>query len=143
MEEDDSVRTVECLRGTLLAERMASRNAKEKADQLGTKSEVSSLSSTSAASSSSKENKNKSQIRNSTNFDTKESMENIKSPISSIFLKNNGSQTSVSSQSHENQKSPVVTNNFEQNAAKNTTSDLSSKLESNQDYNGSKTDEEM
>lgn len=37
MEEGDSVWTVECLRGRLLAERVASRNAKEEADQLGTK----------------------------------------------------------------------------------------------------------
>ncbi|KAL2481473.1 Uncharacterized protein Adt_34439 [Abeliophyllum distichum] len=70
-------------------------------------------------------------------------MENTKSPISSIFLKNNGSQTSVSSQCHENQKSPVVANSFKQNAAKNTISDQSSELESNQDYNDSKTDEEI
>ncbi|XP_033509399.1 uncharacterized protein [Nicotiana tomentosiformis] len=37
MEEEDSLRTVECLRGRLLAERVASRNAKEEAEIKGTK----------------------------------------------------------------------------------------------------------
>ncbi|KAL8504577.1 hypothetical protein ACS0TY_015949 [Phlomoides rotata] len=37
MEGEDSVRTVDCLRGRLLAERAASRNAKQDADQLGNK----------------------------------------------------------------------------------------------------------
>ncbi|XP_059306974.1 uncharacterized protein LOC132058512 [Lycium ferocissimum] len=37
MEEDDSLRTVECLRGRLLAERVASRSAKEEADIIGNK----------------------------------------------------------------------------------------------------------
>lgn len=37
MEGDDGVRTVECLRGRLLAERQASRVAKENADLLGNK----------------------------------------------------------------------------------------------------------
>lgn len=37
MEGDDGVRTVECLRGRLLAERQASRVAKENAERLGNK----------------------------------------------------------------------------------------------------------
>lgn len=37
MEGDDGVRTVECLRGRLLAERQASRVAKENAELLGNK----------------------------------------------------------------------------------------------------------
>ncbi|KAK3012965.1 hypothetical protein RJ639_009002 [Escallonia herrerae] len=37
MEGEDSLRTVECLRGRLLAERAASRFAKEEADQMGNK----------------------------------------------------------------------------------------------------------
>ncbi|PIN15002.1 hypothetical protein CDL12_12363 [Handroanthus impetiginosus] len=36
-EEEDNVRKVNCLRGRLLAERMASRNAREEADKLGKK----------------------------------------------------------------------------------------------------------
>ncbi|KAL7095722.1 hypothetical protein ACP275_10G041800 [Erythranthe tilingii] len=36
-EGEDSVKTVNCLRGRLLAERVASRNATEEADQLGNK----------------------------------------------------------------------------------------------------------
>lgn len=36
-EEDSVIRTVDCLRGRLLAERVASRNAKEEADQLENK----------------------------------------------------------------------------------------------------------
>lgn len=35
VEGEDSWMTVSCLRGRLLAERMASRNAREEADQLG------------------------------------------------------------------------------------------------------------
>ncbi|KAK6126120.1 hypothetical protein DH2020_040098 [Rehmannia glutinosa] len=37
MEGEDNVRTVDCLRGRLLAERLASRNANEEAEQLGNK----------------------------------------------------------------------------------------------------------
>lgn len=37
MEEEDSLRKVECLRGRLLAERVASRNAKEEAENMGNK----------------------------------------------------------------------------------------------------------
>lgn len=40
MEGEDSVRTVDCLRGRLLAERVASRNAKDEAEQLGNKVSV-------------------------------------------------------------------------------------------------------
>ncbi|THG06655.1 hypothetical protein TEA_005278 [Camellia sinensis var. sinensis] len=44
MEGDDGLRTTECLRGRLLAERAASRAAKEDAEQLGNKVSLSSLS---------------------------------------------------------------------------------------------------
>ena len=37
MEGDDGLRTVECLRGRLLAERQASKTAKEDAEFLGNK----------------------------------------------------------------------------------------------------------
>lgn len=37
MEEEDSLRKVECLRGRLLAERVASKNAKQDAEKLGNK----------------------------------------------------------------------------------------------------------
>lgn len=37
IEGDDSVRTVECLRGRLLAERQASRTAKDDLEKLGRK----------------------------------------------------------------------------------------------------------
>lgn len=37
MEGDDGLRTVECLRGRLLAERQASRTAKEDAELMGNK----------------------------------------------------------------------------------------------------------
>lgn len=37
IENEDSLRTVECLRGRLLAERVASRNAKEEVEQMENK----------------------------------------------------------------------------------------------------------
>lgn len=37
MEKEDSLRTVECLRGRLIAERAASRKAKEDAELMGNK----------------------------------------------------------------------------------------------------------
>ncbi|CAI9783216.1 unnamed protein product [Fraxinus pennsylvanica] len=160
MEEDYRVRTVECLRGRLLAERVASRKAKEEADQLETKLvELESLLKV--------ETKSRNRVVKKLKFLQKKLQCNkisnvlpelelsILSDKSKEILKHNGSQSheipageeilssSSEANSPENRKSPVVTKNFEQNSASSTISDQSRELELNQDFNDSKTDEEM
>ncbi|KAK4349056.1 hypothetical protein RND71_031811 [Anisodus tanguticus] len=83
-EEEDSVRKVECLRGRLLAERVASRNAKEEAHIMGNKFKI----------------HKKLECQESIGS-TKSRYENVENNCSED-IENDASQMSTSSQNNEN-----------------------------------------